>query len=274
MDFENAGTSLPYAFSESDKLVDIDDFRYELIEKNTEYQARLSYLHSEIKAVNDDIIRMNGEISQTESDVDKFRGTIEENQQSITTLFDQISSITKIFEENSGIKVLRDELIDLKEKKSRLSNQITQDDLRRQVLASDLTKLSEKRHNEEIAISKVDSELEYMQNRVQDEYNLTYETCQHLRDSEYNIAISSQTITELKRKISALGPVNPGAIEEFELLKVRYDGLMVQREDLEKAEKDINLDSEEKAVTFSLVGFSIALIIARRFLSRILSITS
>ncbi len=213
--------------------------RDELIEKNTEYQARLSYLHSEIKAVNDDIIRMNGEISQTESEVDKFRGTIEENQQSITTLFDQISSITKIFEENSGIKVLRDELIDLKEKKSRLSNQITQDDLRRQVLASDLTKLSEKRHNEEIAISKVDSELEYMQNRVQDEYNLTYETCQHLRDSEYNIAISSQTITELKRKISALGPVNPGAIEEFELLKVRYDELMVQREDLEKAEDDI-----------------------------------
>ncbi len=65
------------------------------------------------------------------------------------------------------------------------------------------------------------------------------ETCQHLRDPEYNFATSQQVINDLKRKLNSLGPVNPSAIEEYETTKTRYDELMVQRTDLEKAEDDI-----------------------------------
>ena len=213
--------------------------RDELIENNTIKQARLSYLHSEIKSANDDIERMKGEYNDTEEIIKKNLVGISQNEQTVANLYDQIENITRVYEENSGIKTLRDELISYKEKKSKLSDQISQDDLRRQVLASEITKLSEKRHAEELAISKVDTELEYMQQRVEEEYHLTYETCQHLRDPEYNFATSQQVINDLKRKLNSLGPVNPSAIEEYETTKTRYDELMVQRTDLEKAEDDI-----------------------------------
>ena len=182
---------------------------------------------------------MKGEYNDTEEIIKKNLAGISQNEQTVANLYDQIENITRVYEENSGIKTLRDELISYKEKKSKLSDQISQDDLRRQVLASEITKLSEKRHAEELAISKVDTELEYMQQRVEEEYHLTYETCQHLRDPEYNFATSQQVINDLKRKLNSLGPVNPSAIEEYETTKTRYDELMVQRTDLEKAEDDI-----------------------------------
>lgn len=213
--------------------------RDELIEKNTLSQARMSYLRSEIKAAGDDVSRMTGEYKDSEDIINKNALSIEANEKTIENLFEQISNITKIYEENSGIKKLRDELEYYKERKLKLSDQISQVDLRRQVLASEITKLSEKRHAEEMAINRVDTELEYMQNRVEEEYHLTYETCQNLRDPEYNFATSQQTITDLKRKLSGLGPVNPSAIEEYDAIKVRYDDFMLQREDLEKAEDDI-----------------------------------
>jgi cysteine sulfinate desulfinase/cysteine desulfurase-like protein len=44
---------------------------------------------------------------------------------------------------------------------------------------------------------------------------------------------------QLSAEIRALGPVNVRAVEEYASTKARFDEMSVQREDLEKAEKDL-----------------------------------
>ena len=50
--------------------------------------------------------------------------------------------------------------------------------------------------------------------------------------------LSAGEITNLKRKITALGPINANALEDYEELKTRYHEMTTQRDDVEKAIAD------------------------------------
>ncbi|MBO5713151.1 MAG: AAA family ATPase, partial [Clostridia bacterium] len=105
-----------------------------------------------------------------------------------------------------------------------------------------------------ISLTKVDTDLEYMSENIFSEYQLTYETCKDFRDQEYDISMSQQEISTLKRKISNLGNVNPGAIEEYNELSASYQELLSQRDDLVKAQEDLQKVitdlTKEMALTF------------------------
>ncbi|MGN0818975.1 MAG: chromosome segregation protein SMC [Christensenellaceae bacterium] len=213
--------------------------RDSLIDENNKKLSRLSYLNYEIKSISDELLRLNNEIADCNQIINKDNINIVADKNNIEECTNKISEITKLYEETSGIKELKGELNYYVDKKSKLSDLIQQDNLKKDLLSAEISKNHEKRHSEELAISKIDSELEYMQQRVEEEYKLTYETCKDMRDPEYNFAASQQTITDLKRKLSSLGPVNPSACEEYEQVKSRYDEFMIQRADLEKGEADI-----------------------------------
>ncbi len=210
-----------------------------VLDRVTEIKARLSFLESEINAANSDIIRMKKDIEDTKGIIEKDTNDIENDLAVIDNFYKEIENLTLSDEESSGIKELKENLKELESKKQKLNDAIAQDDLKRQIHNSELTKLAEKRHEEELAIAKVDSELEYMEQRVQEEYKLTYEDCIELRDPEYNIAGSNQEIERLRRRIAMLGNINADAIEEYNRLKERHDDLQAQFDDLLKAEADI-----------------------------------
>ena len=78
-----------------------------------------------------------------------------------------------------------------------------------------------------------------MQQRVAEEYNVTYEQALPTADPDYDISVSAQEISRLKKKIGSLGNVNFTAIEDFEVLDARYQDMATQRDDLLKAEDDL-----------------------------------
>ena len=247
------------ATSESEKLQKkYDKLRLErdsVMDKLTEIKSRISYLESEINAANSDIDRMNKDADDTRLIIKKDADDADSDAAVIEGFYKEIEKLTLSSEESSGIKELRDRLKEYELKKQKLNDLISQDDLKRQIHNSELNKLSEKRHEEELAIAKVDSELEYMEQRVQEEYKLTYEDCLELRDPEYNIVGSNQEIDRLKKRIAMLGNINADAIEEYNRLKERHDDLQTQFDDLLKAEADIK-DAIKKLTEEMLATFN------------------
>lgn len=75
--------------------------------------------------------------------------------------------------------------------------------------------------------------------KLWDSYELTYDSAQPLRQQLESTAKASRRTAELKRNISALGSVNVGAIEEFRRVSERYDYLTAQRDDVEKAKREL-----------------------------------
>ena len=121
-----------------------------------------------------------------------------------------------------------------------INEKIKQLDIQKAGLMDELTRLHDKKFREEMNLSKVDSELEAMQERIYEEYSLTYTTCQDLRRADFNIEIAMPEISKLKKSINALGYVNVNAIEDCKALYERYDDLNTQAQDLEKAQDDLN----------------------------------
>ena len=107
-------------------------------------------------------------------------------------------------------------------------------------LEQDALIASERRHKLELSLQKVDSDITVMEQRIWDEYELTYAGAEELRQEGFKVTGAQTEISRLRRAISQLGSVNVNAIEEYVSSKERFESLTAQNEDLLKAEKDLN----------------------------------
>lgn len=78
-----------------------------------------------------------------------------------------------------------------------------------------------------------------MEQRIWDEYELTYAGAEELRQENFKVTGAQTEISKLRRAINELGNVNVNAIEEYVSSKERFESLTVQNEDLLKAERDL-----------------------------------
>ena len=88
---------------------------------------------------------------------------------------------------------------------------------------------------------KVTTELEERQivDKLWDSYGLTPGTAPEHRGQIESITAGNRRISELKRKISALGTPNLGAIEEYARVNERYTYLATQRDDVLNSKREL-----------------------------------
>ena len=88
---------------------------------------------------------------------------------------------------------------------------------------------------------KATTELEEKQiiDKLWDNYELTNSTAQEAKVEIESVSAAQKRIAELRRKMSALGHPNIGAIEEFERVNERYTYLTGQRDDVETSQKEL-----------------------------------
>ncbi|MBR3804653.1 MAG: chromosome segregation protein SMC [Clostridia bacterium] len=227
--------------------------RDDVLRENTEVQAKLSYLRSEISSASAEIERLTAEIETVKENIAKNEQTRENNLKIIENLTRKAEQVALSAEDKQVLEDLRRQQAEFDKKKEKLNELVAQDNLKREVLQADIDKNTEKRANEDVNYAKVDSELEFMSQNIFTEYQLTYETCKPLRDENYEIATSHQEISSLKRKIAALGSINPNAIEEYNELSESYNELVSQRDDLYKAQDDLQkvIDDLTKEMTLT-----------------------
>ncbi len=75
--------------------------------------------------------------------------------------------------------------------------------------------------------------------KLWESYELTYDSAASLRRELDSPTRAGRQIADLKRRISALGAVNLGAIEDYQRLRERYDYLSAQRADVEHARQEL-----------------------------------
>ena len=148
-------------------------------------------------------------------------------------------------EEKAAVQAIVDEINELSKKKELVNAEQIRLEEEKTSLQETLTKQSDKRYKCEIEISKIDTNLENMRQRVEEAYGMDYEGCLELRKDDFNVTEAANIITVLKRKITNLGPVNPNAVEEYEYEKSHCDEMVTQRDDLQKAIDDLQSALDE-----------------------------
>lgn len=84
-----------------------------------------------------------------------------------------------------------------------------------------------------------DMEEKQILDKLWDSYELSHSAAEQIRQPIENLQKENRAISELRRQISALGQPNIGAIEEYDRVNSRYEFLCEQRDDIEKAKKEL-----------------------------------
>ena len=222
----------------------------ELKSKREAYQERLTSVKVMIASTEEKIRALDKDIENNRSQLDATEQSIVQLKNEITgqqKLYDEAISLNKAAEDENGAGEIRRELDDLNNKlaqfdefKQSLMNELKDLDDKKTTISNDISKMNNKIFQEETRLQKVDIEIETMQERIFEEYELTYNDCLKFKDQgeEFDIKDTMIQISRMKSQITALGYVNINAIEEYKTEGARYEEMNAQIEDLRKAEED------------------------------------
>ncbi|MDI9483681.1 MAG: chromosome segregation protein SMC, partial [Bacillota bacterium] len=198
--------------------------------KNKEEQASRDAIHMDI---NDYKVSVNSIIES----INQTKETIERMTEEKSILAESIQKRLEVqVKNNERIEALKSEIAGIKQKIQGYKEIKTGKNLKFEALQDEVAVLEEdvsqmvdalSSHNEtiralqeeygklEVRQAKLQTELEAIQNRLWDEYELTYQTAEEYKKEIQGIKKTQERINELKTAIRELGPVNVSAIEDY-----------------------------------------------------------
>lgn len=91
----------------------------------------------------------------------------------------------------------------------------------------------------EIKLAKYETQLENYNNKLWDEYELTYQMALDYKRDIENVTKVQNKVRDLRRRIKSLGNVNVDSINQYKEVAERYEFLASQKEDLINAKKSL-----------------------------------
>ncbi len=98
---------------------------------------------------------------------------------------------------------------------------------------------ADRAHKSEITLNRLQSELDQQQQRIWEEYELTYAGAKEYMLPQFDPAKDGQRIGAIRQEIRGIGPVNLSATEEYISCKERFDDLTRQKDDMVRAREDL-----------------------------------
>ncbi len=244
---------LDYTASKN-KVTEIEDINknaYEqLKKKREEYSEEMTTSKVQIASTQEKIRSLNKDIETYSLEIENVKKSIESVQKELDSqlrVYNDSMNISSRKQEDSETKeiqakldALNEKIAHLDESKESLLSELKDLDDKKTKLQDEKSRLDNRIYQEETHLQKVDSDIEKMQERIYEEYSMTYKDCLPFKsqDEDFDIKETMIRISKIKSQISSLGPVNVNAIEEYKSEGARYDEMLTQVEDLKNAEED------------------------------------
>ena len=106
-------------------------------------------------------------------------------------------------------------------------------------LRTDLDDFSDRHHRSELQLARVEAEFKQIQDRIWEDYELTYAGAEPFRTADFKLTESEKRIAAIRQRIRAMGTVNVAAVDEYRQTVERVQEMTAQRDDLLKAQADL-----------------------------------
>ena len=154
------------------------------------------------------------------------------------------------------IEIARNEFQSLKEKKSAADQEVA--GRRAHVHQIELKLKDERLHHEgtlkaahdlEFKIQELTMKSDALKSRAKEEFKIELEAQTIQSDESFDFNVKREEVRQLKEKLRAMAPVNFAAFDEYKSEKERLDNVVMQRDDLIEAEKNLMDLIEEINIT-------------------------
>ena len=125
------------------------------------------------------------------------------------------------------------------ERRTGAQKQLQQISERIEAIRTTLDDSSDRHHRSELQLARVEGEYKQIQDRIWEDYELTYATAEPFRQSEFRLTESEKRIAAIRQRIRAMGTVNVAAVDEYRRTVERVQEMSGQRDDLIKARTDL-----------------------------------
>ena len=104
---------------------------------------------------------------------------------------------------------------------------------------------TDKRHRCELQLQRVETEFKQIEERIWEDYELTYALAEPFRQADFRLGESEKRISAIRARIREMGVVNVSALDEYRQTVQRLEEMTSQRDDLQRAELDLQNIVEE-----------------------------
>ena len=210
------------------------------LEEQTEQRSARSSLEAEERTTRNSISQLRALLEAVAGDSDARRRAAEESGRQIAELQRQLQDKEKTIEEIAQkIASVRGEIAEISGRRMELEGKRSRAEKETQERSAEIISLE--RQSAKIEQKKLSADMEEKQilDRLWDNYELSHSAAEALRRPVESMAKENRAIAELRREISSLGTPNLGAIEEYKRVSERYEFLTTQRDDVDKAKKEL-----------------------------------
>ena len=208
-----------------------EDMADNVTKSQTEYRQlkeKSEALHEEITSVK---LKVNSIVANMQQDnktinidklaLEEIASDDAEKRKLLETYRLNISDIEKQLRESADNSVdigeleeIRKQLKGLDGRKTEVNGSFAKADEMRKYYTEQVHKLDSDKQQEEFNIALIDTDLEQLQKRIEEAYDVTYSGALRYKDENYDLESSKENITALRNKIARLGPVSVNSIED------------------------------------------------------------
>lgn len=186
----------------------------------------LERLSREFDALNRQKLSLEDELVESKKNKDTCIATIESNKLKVNDILEHLERLEESFKEKEV------ERLKIKENIKIISGQLEQ-------ISLELNRKEDEKHRQEINYARLDTEKGTLYSKLNEEMELTYAEALKYKSEIENMDRYKKDIETIKGKITSLGVVNVGAIEEYKDIKEKYTFMNIQKEDLIKAKEEL-----------------------------------
>ncbi len=211
------------------------------LEQLNGYQMEAASLETAVKSNNESISRLGSERGELINRVASLQALLPQMQSEFEDFTDRAARAALSKNDQAELDKVLKQIEELEGVKRTLNERTEAVNSARLQAFEDSEKLKEKLHAAELNLQKIDSDLENLQARISEEYQLDYEGCLEYKEEGYDISVSANAIANYKRQLTMLGPVNHNAVEEYDEVSARYTRMCQDKADLEKGIEDLTI---------------------------------
>ena len=215
--------------------------RDELHQEITDFKISVNSIVESIQSVNEHMERIHNEketmqksLSRKQNEKQKAENEILSLEQAIEGFENQIKGLQN---EKTGKTLEIDRLVEEKKVLEEESSDFIE---KLNSTNKTILLLQEEFNRIDVKNTKAEAEMKAIQDRMWDEYELTYSNALEIKKELPSIPQAQKTINDNRAQIKTLGPVNVSAIDDYIKTKERFEFMSVQQNDMEQAKDKLH----------------------------------